>query len=314
MNADERGFFYYPRKSAFIRVLMLKLKRAFLMKIFLAGATGAVGRLLLPLLVQAGHAVVGTTRHAAKSAQIVASGGQPVVVDVLERTALFAVLQQAQPEVVIHQLTDLAERNFAGNSHLRVVGTRNLVDAALAVGVQRMVAQSIAWIYAPGPGPAAESEPLDLQAPSPRGNTVAAVQALEQAVAELPVGVILRYGLFYGPGTWYAADGLTTVQMRSGEFVGPAGVTSFLHVADAAQAASEALTWPVGVYNIVDDEPATGAAWTLVYARLVGAPPPPLQPEALAWERGAANAKARQVGWSPRFPSWREGFQAVLQE
>ena len=243
MNADERGFFYYPRKSAFIRVLMLKLKRAFLMKIFLAGATGAVGRLLLPLLVQAGHAVVGTTRHAAKSAQIVASGGQPVVVDVLERTALFAVLQQAQPEVVIHQLTDLAERNFAGNSHLRVVGTRNLVDAALAVGVQRMVAQSIAWIYAPGAEPAAESEPLDLSAP-PRSTTVAAVQALEQAVAELPVGVILRYGLFYGPGTWYAADGLTTAQMRSGAFVGPAGVTSFLHVADAATAAYQALTWP----------------------------------------------------------------------
>lgn len=282
------------------------------MKIFLAGATGAVGRLLLPLLVQAGHEVVGTTRHAAKSAQIAAAGGQPVVVDVLERTALFTVLQQAQPQVVIHQLTDLAERNFAGNSHLRVVGTRNLVDAALAVGVQRMVAQSIAWIYAPGAGPAAESEPLDLSAP-PRSTTVAAVQALEQAVAELPVGVILRYGLFYGPGTWYAADGLTTAQMCSGEFVGPAGVTSFLHVADAAFAAYQALTWPAGVYNIVDDEPATGAGWTPVYARLVSAPPPPLQPVA-AWERGASNAKARQVGWSPRFPSWREGFHAVLQE
>lgn len=283
------------------------------MKIFLAGATGAIGRLLLPLLVQAGHEVVGTTRHATKSAQIAAAGGQPVVVDALDRTALFTVLQQAQPEVVIHQLTDLAERNFAGNSHLRVVGTRNLVDAAQAVGVARMVAQSIAWIYVPGPGPASESEPLDLQASSPRGNTVAAVQALEQAVAELPVGVILRYGLLYGPSTWYAPDGLTTAQMRSGEFVGAAGVTSFLHVADAAQAASEALTWPAGAFNIVDDEPAAGAVWAPLYAHLVGAPPPPLQPTAPAWERGATNAKARALGWSPRFPSWREGFQAVLQ-
>ena len=256
---------------------------------------------------------LGTTRSAVKSAQVVADGGQPVVVDVLDRSALFTALQQAQPDVVIHQLTDLAERNFAGNSHLRVVGTRNLVDAALAVGVQRMVAQSIAWIYAPGAEPAAESEPLDLSAP-PRSTTVAAVQALEQAVAELPVGVILRYGLFYGPGTWYAADGLTTAQMRSGAFVGPAGVTSFLHVADAATAAYQALTWPAGVYNIVDDEPATGADWTPVYARLVGAPPPPLQSAAPAWERGASNTKARQVGWSPRFPSWREGFHAVLQQ
>lgn len=282
------------------------------MKIFLAGATGAIGRLLLPLLVEAGHEVVGTTRHAAKSAQIAAAGGQPVVVDVLDRTALFTVLQQAQPEVVIHQLTDLAERNFAGNSHLRIVGTRNLVDAALAVGVQRMIAQSIAWIYAPGPGPAAEREPLDLSVP-PRSTMVAAVQALEHAVAEVPVGVILRYGLFYGPGTWYAADGLTTVQMRQGEFVGPAGVTSFLHVADAAQAAYEALTWPAGAFNIVDDEPATGAVWTPIYAGLVGAPPPSLQPAAADWERGASNAKAHALGWSPRFPSWREGFQAVLQ-
>lgn len=284
------------------------------MKIFLAGATGAVGRLLLPLLVQAGHEVVGATRSAAKSTQILADGAQPLVVDVLDRTALFTALEMARPDVVIHQLTDLAERNFAGNSHLRVVGTRNLVDAALAVGVQRMIAQSIAWIYAPGSGPASESESLDLQASPPRGNTVAAVQALEQAVAELPVGVILRYGLFYGPSTWYASTGLTTAQMRSGAFIGPAGVTSFLHVADAAFAAYQALTWPAGVYNIVDDEPATGAAWVPIYARLVGAPPPPLQPEALAWERGASNAKARQVGWFPRFPSWREGFHAVLQE
>lgn len=283
------------------------------MKIFLAGATGAVGRLLLPLLVQAGHEVVGTTRSTAKSTQIVADGGQPVVVDVLERVALFTALERARPDVVIHQLTDLAERNFAGNSQLRVVGTRNLVDAALAVGVPRMIAQSIAWIYAPGAGPAAEHELLDLSAPPPRGNTVAAVQALEQAVAELPVGVILRYGLFYGPGTWYATDGLTTAQMYSGEFVGPAGVTSFLHVADAAVAAYQALTWPAGVYNIVDDEPAAGAVWTPVYAGWVGASPPSLQPVAADWERGASNAKARTLGWSPRFPSWREGFQAVLQ-
>jgi len=283
------------------------------LKIFLAGATGAIGRLLLPLLVEAGHDVAGTTRSEAKQAQIAAQGGRPVVVDVLDRDAVFAVLNAERPDVVIHQLTDLSRRDFAGNSRLRIEGTRHLVDAALAVGVQRMIAQSIAWVCVPGQGPATEDEPLDLDAPPPRGETVAAVHSLEQAVAEMPVGVVLRYGILYGPGTWYSRDGLTTDQIRRGEIEASDAVTSFTHVEDAARAALLALDWPAGIYNIVDDAPAPAREWVAEYARLVGAPAPPIRAGAAAWERGVSNAKARALGWRPLYPSWREGFRSVLR-
>src|SRR5688572_13253150 len=203
------------------------------MKVFLAGATGAIGRILVPLLVQAGHDVAGTTRHAAKREQIATMGAAPIVADALDRPSIFAALAAHRPDVVIHQLTDLSERNFAANSRLRVEGTRNLVDAAQAVGVQRMIAQSIAWIYAPGQGAAQEYEPLHLDAAPPRGAMVAAVQSLEQAVAEMPLGIILRYGLLYGPGTWFSRDGLTTQQVRRREIEATGAIASFVHVADA---------------------------------------------------------------------------------
>jgi nucleoside-diphosphate-sugar epimerase len=282
------------------------------MKIFVAGAAGAVGRLLVPLLVAAGHAVAGSTRSAGKSAGIAAAGARPVVANALEREGLFAALLAERPDVVIHQITDLSGLDFAANTRLRVEGTRNLVDAARAAGVERMIAQSISWIYVPGPVPAGEGEPLDLSAPAPRGRMVAAAHALDQAVAEMPIGVVLRYGIFYGPGTWYARDGLTTVQVRRGEIVATDGLTSFVHVADAARAALQALNWPSGPVNIVDDEPAPGTEWVPLYAKLVGAPPPPMKPGAEPWERGASNAKARSLGWRPAFPTWRAGFKAAL--
>lgn len=282
------------------------------MKLFLAGATGVVGRLLLPLLVTAGDNVAGTTRSADKTAQIVQMGGRPLILNALDRNGVFAALESERPDVVLHHLTDLATRDFAGNSRLRIEGTRNLVDAAQAVGVQRMIAQSISWVCLAGQGPSHEDEPLDLDAPPPRGNMVAAVQSLEQAVMEMPVGVVLRYGLLYGPGTWYARDGLTTEQLRQGELQMSDGLTSFVHVADAAQAAVDALDWPAGIYNIVDDAPAAGTAWMSRYGRLVGAPVPAVTSAAQGWERGASNAKARQLGWQPQYPDWRIGFEAVL--
>ena len=282
------------------------------MKIFLAGATGVIGRLLLPMLVKAGHEVTGTTRSMEKSDQIVRAGGHAVIVDAMDRDAVFAALHAERPDVVIHQLTDLSRRDFAANSSLRVVGTRNLVDASLAVGVHRMIAESIAWMYEPGSEPADEEDPFDIQAAPPRDRTVLAVQSLEQAVAEMPIGVILRYGILYGPGTWYSRDGLTTEQIKRGEIEANDGVTSFLHVVDAAQAAHQALEWPAGVLNIVDDSPATGKAWVSLYATLVESPPPPTKSGALNWERGASNQRARQLGWQPAFPTWHEGFKTVL--
>lgn len=282
------------------------------MKILLAGATGVIGRELLPLLVKDGYEVIGTTRQPARTAEIAAAGATPLVLDALERDKVFAALAQVRPDVVLHQLTDLSTRNWAGNSHLREAGTRNLVDAALSVGVQRMIAQSIAWVTIARDTPAQETDPLDLEADEPRRSTIRAVQALEEAVAEMPIGIVLRYGFLYGAGTWYARDGWIAEQVQAGKLTATAGIQSFVHVVDAAEAARLALHWSAGIVNIADDAPAAGTEWLPIYAKLVGAPPPPQQDHKEGWERGVSNAKAKQLGWLPRYPDWHTGFQAVL--
>lgn len=279
------------------------------MNIFVAGGTGAVGKRLVSLLVEAGHEVVVLTRDPAKHESLRSAGVRLILGDVFDRNRLFAIMRDARPDVVYHQLTALSDRNFAENSRIRIEGTRNLADAALAAGARRMIAQSIAFAYEPGDGPASEETPLDTEAPMPRGGTVDAVRALERTAAELPEHVILRYGSFYGPDTWYAPDGLFARQAREGEPIATDGVTSFLHVEDAARAAIEALAWPSGPVNVADDEPAVGTVWFPVYARAVGAPEKEILAEGNPWERGASNSKARtEYGWTPLYPSWREGF------
>jgi len=218
------------------------------MKIFLAGAGGAIGRRLTPLLRGAGHAVVGTTRSKDKAAAIEALGAEPVVVDVFDVEALARAVKAAAPEVLMHQLTDLQfapgtpryDDALERNARLRVAGTRNLADAAKAAGVQRMISQSIAFVYAPGDGTRLETDPLDLAATGARKRTVDGVVALERATLELPEGIVLRYGYLYGPGTWY----VDTKRSK------PA-----LHVDAAAWAALLAVSkGKHGVYNIAEDD------------------------------------------------------------
>jgi nucleoside-diphosphate-sugar epimerase len=220
------------------------------MKIFLAGAGGAIGRRLTPLLVAAGHAVVGSTRAADKTAGLRALGAAPVVVDVFDAAALTRALQIAAPQVVMHQLTDLAfapgtpryEEGLECNAKLRIDGTRNLVAAAKAAGVARLIAQSIAFVYAPGDGVRVENDPLNFSAAGAAGRTVAAVAALEQAVLSMPEGIVLRYGFFYGPGTWSGDE--------------PARQPA-VHIDAAAQAALLAVSrGSRGIYSVAEDAPA----------------------------------------------------------
>jgi nucleoside-diphosphate-sugar epimerase len=223
------------------------------MRIFLAGAGGAIGRRLTPLLRAAEHEVIGTTRAADKADRLRALGAAPVVVDVFDSAALTRAVTTAAPQVVIHQLTDLAfapgtpqyEEGLARNARLRVEGTRNLVAAAKVAGVARMIAQSIAFIYAPGAGARVETDALA----SPEGamaRTIAAVAALEDQVLSLPQGIVLRYGFFYGPGTWSPQTPSRT----------PA-----VHIDAAAQAALLALTrGKPGIYNIAEDDPGLSSA------------------------------------------------------
>jgi nucleoside-diphosphate-sugar epimerase len=280
------------------------------MRIFVAGATGAVGRLLVPMLVGAGHSVSATSRSEAGLATLRAAGVDAFAADVYNPEALAAAVRAAAPEVVIHQLTALREYDVAANARIRTVGTRNLVDAALAAGARRMIAQSISWAYQPGAEPADEQTPLDLAAAPPRAHTISGIRALEDAVAELPEHVVLRYGTLYGPGTWYAAGERIAGQLRNGELAADAAVSSFLHVEDAARAAVAALDWAGGPVNVVDDDPAPATEWLPRLAEALGQPAPPIRDGARpGWARGATNALARnKLDWAPSRPSWRTGF------
>lgn len=279
------------------------------MRIFLAGASGVLGRRITALLVQHGHEVVGLTRRVETAGVIESLGARAVVADVYDSQALSVAVTSAQPDVVMHQLTDLAAGDRRANAKVRTVGTRHLVNAALASDVPRMIAQSIAWAYEPGERPAAETTPLDLASAGDRLDTVNGIAALESAVAELPEPVILRYGVLYGPDTWYAPDGSMAAAARAGTLLCTSEVSSFVHVEDAAAAAVAALTWPSGPVNVCDDEPATGFAWLPVFCTSVGAGAPGHSDTGAPWARGADNALYRaRMPSGLRHHSWRSGF------
>jgi len=280
------------------------------MKIFVAGGTGVLGRGVVTGLLEAGHAVTILARTPSRIDPAVVLHVDVVEGDALDAERVEAVLAQQKPDLLMHQLTDLAAGSRAGNAHLRIHATRNLVDAALAVGTERIVIQSIAWAYEPGDLPAGEDVALDLASVDvTRRETVDAVSAMERCAAELEHCVVLRNGTLYGPGTWYTPRGLMADSARAGALATGPDVSSFVQIDDAAAAAVAAIGWPSGTVNVVDDEPAAASAWLPVFCAAVGAPPPTgVDAEAQPWARGALNALARSRGWTPHFASWREGF------
>lgn len=307
------------------------------MRVFVAGATGVLGRPLVRALAAAGHEVTGTTRSPDRLALVEADGGQGVVCDALDATAVHAAVTGARPEVVVHQLTALPprvaqmRRGSPDTDRLRTEGTRHLLDAARAAGTRRLIAESIAMVYAPvGPSVVGEDAPVQTDAPGPLGVTLRAVAELERTVtsADGIEGVALRYGSLYGPGTWYARDGDLATQIRKRRMPivgGGGGLSSFLHVDDAAAATVLALdNGAPGIYNVADDAPTSYAEYLPVLASLLGARPPLRVPgwllrpvlgavalNGLTAQRGAANAKVRrELGWTPAYASWRDGFAA----
>jgi 2-alkyl-3-oxoalkanoate reductase len=304
------------------------------MRVFVAGATGLIGSRVVRLLLEGGHHVCALARTEDKAKPLRDLGADAIAADVYDNELLRGAMATAEPEVVMHQLTVLpnalaardAAAGFAENDRMRVDGTRALVEAAGAVGASRVVAQSIAFAYAPvGSWVKDESAPLFLDAPSPWGASVGAVAELERQVLETSGmdGVVLRYGIMYGPGTWYDPDGGTIAgAVRAGRMtlIGDgAGMQSFVHVDDTAAAAVAALEAPPGTYNVVDDEPVRARDWLPAFARaLCRLDPTRLSvDEALeraGWtavhrmteQRGASNAhaRARLNGWEPEHPSW----------
>jgi 2-alkyl-3-oxoalkanoate reductase len=313
------------------------------MRIFVAGATGVIGRRLVPLLVANGHTVIGTARTAGKADALRAAGARPLVVDALNRDAVREALIQAEPDVVVHQLTALAgftdfrkfDEGFAVTNRLRTQGTDNLLAAMREVGARRLLAQSFAgWPHERVGGPVkTEDDPLDQDPPAAVRRALEAIQYLEGAVLHTDgiQGTVLRYGGFYGPGTSLGEGGfqLEVVRRRRFPIVGAGtGVTSFLHIDDAATATLAAIERRTpGVYNIVDDDPAPVAEWLPALAAAIGAQPPRRVPTWVARllvgehgvvmmtdVRGASNAKAkRDLGWQPEYPSWRDGFRRGLE-
>jgi 2-alkyl-3-oxoalkanoate reductase len=314
------------------------------MRVLVAGATGAMGKQLVPALLASGHQVVAMTRSAEKAAGLAAAGTEPVVADGLDRAAVVRAVTKTAPEVIIHQMTGLArmkslkefDAEFGATNRLRTEGTDNLLAAARAAGVRRIVAQSYGnWNYErTGTTLKTEEDRFDPDPPANQRQTLKGIEYVERAVTEAGdiEGVALRYGNFYGPGTGISLDGDICAQVRRRMFpvVGDgAGVWSFTHIADAATAAIAAAEGGAkGVYNICDDDPAPVAVWLPELARSLGAKPPRRVPvwlgrlivgdvgvSMMTRIRGVSNGKAKQeLRWKPRYQSWRDGFRYGLGE
>lgn len=309
------------------------------MRVFVAGASGAIGKPLLPMLVAAGHEVTGMTRREERMGEIRAAGATPVQCDVFQLDDLEEALREAKPDVVVHLLTALPARidyrakedPLGPTNRVRTEGTRNLVAAARAAGARRIVAESVAFFYVPkGEGVKDEEAPLNLEAPGNFGGAAVALADLERQVGEADgiEGVVLRYGWLYGPGTYFDREGSQTEDAlkRRLPVVGSGdGTFSFVHIEDAASATVAAVERGApGAYNVVDDEPAPMREWVPAFCEAVGAKKPRRVPVWLArivagpaavatatQLRGASNAKAkRELGWEPRHASWRQGFFA----
>lgn len=309
------------------------------MKVFVAGASGVIGRPTVRRLVEAGHEVVGMTRREERAEEIRQAGAEAVVCDVFDTEALRRAVVAAEPEVVLHALTALPARfdpksdYLAATNKVRTEGTRNLVAAAKAAGARRLVAESVAFFYEPeGSWVKDEEAPLFRDPPGRFAAACEALRTLEREVLEAgrPEGLVLRFGWFYGPGTYYDRGGTIAEETlkRRNPIIGKAeGTFSHVHIEDAAAAYVAAVEGgSPGVYNVVDDEPAPLHEWLPVYAETLGAKPPRRVPAWLARlvagkdlvsaaveMRGASNAKAkRELGWTPGHPSWRQGFAESL--
>jgi 2-alkyl-3-oxoalkanoate reductase len=303
------------------------------MRVFVAGASGAIGARLVPQLVQRGHEVIGTSRSPKKAERLRALGAEPVALDVLDPDAVRKAVAAAEPDAIVHQATALTgasdlkhfDKTFAQTNRLRTEGTDALLAAGRSAGVNRFVVQSYAgWPYARVGGPVkTEEDPLDPEPAAEMRETLAAIRHLEAAVLA-EGGIVLRYGGFYGSPD---DPQLELVRKRQFPLVGDGGgVWSFVHLDDAASATVLALERDkTGIYNIVDDDPAPVREWLPALATVLEAKPPRKVPRWLARlvagesgvvlmteSRGASNAKAKaELGWTLRYPSWRQGFRAA---
>ena len=313
------------------------------MKVLVTGGTGAIGKFLLPLLLENKHEVVALTRSVTKAPELEDSGVTAIIVDPLDKPGLTAAVRRAEPDVIIHQLSALSgvgnfrkfDQEFALTNRFRTEVTDTLLAAARTIGTRRFIAQSYCgWPYAKKGGPVkTEEDPLDPKPPESFTKTLAAIRSLEDKISSTTFleAIALRYGMFYGPGTAIGKGGAILKMAKKRRFPivgGGGGVWSFIHILDAARATVAAISRGApGIYNIVDDDPAKVAIWAPALAKAVEAKPPRRIPHWLGeltigkagvsmmtQIRGCSNAKAkRELNWTPIYPSWRIGFVDGLE-
>lgn len=279
-------------------------------KIFVTGATGLIGTKLTKRLIEEGYEVAGLTTSEKGKEKLDNAGVKAYIGNILEYDTIEKSIGDFKPDIIMNEITDLKQVDMSANTKVRIEGTRNLVEAAIKHDVPHIQSQSIAFVYEAGDTLATEETSLDYDASGDRKITVDGVEGLEKESARLNKHVILRYGLLYGPGTWYGKDGMIYNQFINGEVTMTDGVQSFIHIDDAVETAIQALNFESGIYNVADDEPVKGDDWAKWYANELNVTPT-LNIEAAAFERGVTNKKFKDQGGKLIYTTWKDGMHPI---
>lgn len=280
-------------------------------KIFVTGATGLIGTKLTKRLLEEGYEVGGLTTSENGKEKLENAGVKAYIGDILKYDTIEDSISDFKPDIIMNEITDLKQVDMSANTKVRIEGTKNLVNAAIKHDVTHIQSQSIAFTYEGGEGLATENTPLDYHASGDRKITVDGVEGLEKETAKIEHHVILRYGLLYGPGTWYGKDGMIYNQFINHEVSMTDGVQSFIHIDDAVETAIQALNFDSGIYNVVDDDPVKGDVFAKWYANLLNVNPNINIEPAPSFERGASNKKFKEQGGTLIYTTWKDGMNPI---
>lgn len=280
-------------------------------KIFVTGATGLIGTKLTKRLIEEGYEVAGLTTSEKGKEKLDNAGVKAYIGNILGYDTIEKSIGDFKPDIIMNEITDLKQVDMSANTKVRIEGTRNLVEAAIKHDVPHIQSQSIAFVYEAGDTLATEETSLDYDASGDRKITVDGVEGLEKESARLNKHVILRYGLLYGPGTWYGKDGMIYNQFINGEVTMTDGVQSFIHIDDAVETAIQALNFESGIYNVADDEPVKGDDWAKWYANELNVTPTLNIEPAAPFERGVTNKKFKDQGGKLIYTTWKDGMHPI---
>ncbi|MCD8794962.1 NAD-dependent epimerase/dehydratase family protein [Mammaliicoccus sciuri] len=280
-------------------------------KIFVTGATGLIGTKLTKRLIEEGYEVAGLTTSEKGKEKLDNAGVKAYIGNILEYDTIEKSIGDFKPDIIMNEITDLKQVDMSANTKVRIEGTRNLVEAAIKHDVPHIQSQSIAFVYEAGDTLATEETSLDYDASGDRKITVDGVEGLEKESARLSKHVILRYGLLYGPGTWYGKDGMIYNQFINGEVTMTDGVQSFIHIDDAVETAIQALNFESGIYNVADDDPVKGDDWAKWYANELNVTPTLNIEPAAPFERGVTNKKFKDQGGKLIYTTWKDGMHPI---